>query len=284
MSQRLDWDDVQFFLRVLEGGTVSGAAARLGVEHSTVVRRISRLEHAVGLTLFQRLPRMWIPTDAARSIEENALSMEQQVETLRRRLDNSSDTPKRVRVSMPTLLANEVLIPQLHNFIQEHPDTTLEIVAEAGLPDIAKNEAEIAVRLGQVDDPDLIARSLGALSYGIYGDPDKVGRDQSSWTWVGFDGGACATGIGEWYVKKVTDNRVSFRASDFGAMAVAATNGWGVALLPNFLAEQYPKLALLEADVPQVDIYLVSHRDFLKNQSVRELYTELSTLLAAYNS
>lgn len=281
MKQQLNWDDIQYLLRLMEERSVSGAARSLGVEHSTVVRRLNRLEEVVDARLFDRLPRQWQPTETAFALVGPAREMERQALSLERQAKAAEPSKRRVRVSATPLLAEEVLIPGLKTFIDNHPDIGVEVQTQLALSDISRNEADIAIRLARTTDLDLTTKRIGTLHYGIYGLPEMAEMPMKEWSWIAFDDSMLSVQLAAWYEETVNQDRVSLRTGDFRSMAKAAHTGIGVALLPNFLARTMPALTRLNGDVPSVEASIISHSDLLKSEEVRLVHNEIVRLFKA---
>ena len=278
MKRHLNWEDIQYLLRLIEERSVSAAARSLGVEHSTVVRHLNRLEEAVNAKLFDRLPRQWHPTEAAYALLGSAREMERQALSLERQVQAAKQDQSRVRISVTPLLAEEVLIPGLREFLPDHPEIALEVLTETSLSDIGRNEAEIALRLTRTSDQDLTTRRIASLSYGIFGLPELAAAPPDSWRWIAFDDNLSEIQLAAWYQDRLDPSRIAIRTGDFRAMAAAAVNGWGATLLPRFLARRYPSLVLLQDDVPTLDVALVTHRDLLNTPAVRMVCDEIIRL------
>src|SRR6266851_2419604 len=126
----IDWDDVRYFLAVARGGSVRAAAERLGVNHSTVLRRIAQLEKHLGAQMFEKLPSGYRLTAAG----EEVLGRDQSVRGL-------------LRVTLAPPLATHLLMPDFAEFARLHPDIEIEIQSSGELANLTNREADVAIRV-----------------------------------------------------------------------------------------------------------------------------------------
>jgi molybdate transport repressor ModE-like protein len=173
-----DWNDVKALLAVARGGSTAAAARELGVNQTTVSRRLEALEKDLGVRVVERHQAGASLTEVGRSLvtdaeamERNALAMRQTVETHRR---GASGT---VRVTMSELTANTGLIPLLPEFRAAYPDITLELVITDDRLDLEAGQADIALRGGYVlPDSNLVARKISETEWALYCSRDYANR------------------------------------------------------------------------------------------------------------
>ena len=124
-----DWDDLRVFLSVYRNGSVRAAAEQLQVNHATVSRRIRALESRLNVRLFEKLPSGYVATPAAEEILDQAEIMETGAKTIERRVfarDDALNGP--LRLTLPPVLATDLLMPDLAAFSRQHPGIELEII------------------------------------------------------------------------------------------------------------------------------------------------------------
>ncbi len=165
----MNWDDTRFFLALCRERTLRGAARQLGVDQATVGRRIAALEQALAATLFLRSSdgyRLTLPGEAAYSA---ALKMEQSAHELQRRIQGLDDQPSgQVRVATTDSLAVDFVIPALARLRQDYPQVQVEVKASTQMLNLARREADIAIRTLKPDNPDLLVRRLAAWPVGLF--------------------------------------------------------------------------------------------------------------------
>lgn len=273
----MQWDDIRYFLALYRSGTLSAAAREMGVEHTTVSRRIGQLERSVGLKLFKRLPRSWVATPQAIALYDQACALEDMALGLARTAAGLDDLTGRVRISVPPILASHVLVPGLDNVIALYPNLALEIQASTGLSNLNRNEADIAIRLVPPETSDLMTRSLGKIGYGLFGTTKWRECATADLVYIGFDDLSRTQSLALLLEEIIGQNRVAMRTGDFLSMAQAAQLGWGIALLPHFLGSSMPDLVELTDQKFRTsrEASLLVHRDVLLHPGVRAITSEI---------
>src|SRR6201996_3036448 len=142
----IDWDDVRYFLAVARGGSVRAAAERLGVNHSTVLRRIAQLEERLGARMFEKLPSGYRLTAAGEEVLELANQMEASSHQLETRvLGRDQSVRGLLRVTLPPFLATHLLMPDFAEFARLHPDIEMEVLSTGEVANLTNREADVAI-------------------------------------------------------------------------------------------------------------------------------------------
>jgi DNA-binding transcriptional LysR family regulator len=280
----MQWDDVRYFLALARQGSLSATARLLAIEHSTVARRVSSLEQALGLKLFDRLPRGWTLTAEGQALYERACLLESEMQSLQRAALSQSTLAGRVRVTAPPLLLNYFVLPRLDEFHAKYRQVELELMGEMRSAHLGRGEADIALRLSEPLEPDLVARNLGQISYGLYGTQANCALPEPEQVFIGFDGSMPELPLKVWLENHVGTRHYALRSNDMQAMCQAAGQGWGIALLPRFLATKDARLQLLnEAIPPSLTLYLVMHADVRRAPRIRSTADYLIEMFRAYS-
>lgn len=279
-----DWDDLRVFLALVRAGSLSAAARALGVEHTTVARRIEALERDLGVALFERLPRAWRPTDDGAAIAARAEAVEREALAVARAADAAETArPWRLRLSAPPVFASAFLTPRLAPFLAAHPDLRLDLVGETATVSLPRREADLALRLSRPTDPDLIARRLGHLRFALWAAPAHLaGRDPADWRWCGYDDALAHLPQERWLERRRGGRPLAFAANDLASLHAAAAAGIGVALLPEVFAAGDPRLVRLE-DAPDEatrEIWLALHPDLARAPRARLVVDALAAICA----
>lgn len=278
----MQWDDVRFFLEVARQGSLSGSARAMGVEHTTVARRIGNLEASLNLHLFDRLPRGWQLTQEGQNLLPQALSLEAGVRALQRTAATQQSASGQVRVSAPPQLLSHVLLPELQTFRQQYPDIDLVLQGERRNASLEQGEADLALRLNEPQTPDLIARPIATIGYALYGTEHWVHTAKADRIFIGFDDSIPSLGLKHWFEDHIAGRRQIIRSNDMATQFQAARDGWGIALLPHFLGRQAPELTRLDSvRPPDRTLYLLMHPDVRKARRVKVLSEHLVTLFQA---
>ncbi|MBK5437034.1 LysR family transcriptional regulator [Pseudomonas sp. TH32] len=173
----MNWDDARVFLAVCRESTLRGAARVLGVDQATVGRRVNALEKSLNATLFLRTSEGYALTavgeaalQSVENMERSALDLERQVLGLDDRLTGT------VRVTTTDSLAIDFLIPAIARLHDAHPDVRVQMDASTQFLNLAKREADIAVRNTRPDNPDLIARRIARWPVGLFASQGYLDR------------------------------------------------------------------------------------------------------------
>ena len=174
----LEANDLLLFARVVDEGSFSRAAERVGLPKSTVSRRIAALESQLGERLLLRTTRKLTVTDLGHSVLDHAHQVLAEVEAASSLAQHRQMAPSgRLRVSMPGDFANGVLAPMLADFITRHAAITLELDLSPRRVDLIGENFDLALRMGELpDDASLAARRLAVFSMGLYASPGYLQR------------------------------------------------------------------------------------------------------------
>ncbi|MDH7795165.1 MULTISPECIES: LysR family transcriptional regulator [unclassified Beijerinckia] len=165
-----NWNDLRYVLAVARQGSTLAAASVLGVNQTTVARRIDMLEQALDIQLFERRPEGYRITQqgqealaVAERIEREAAALADGARSWRRQISGV------VRITATELVATELLAPLIAELRQRHPLLQIELIADDRRFDLTRGEADVAVRVGQIpDDPSIVRRWLGRSVWSIY--------------------------------------------------------------------------------------------------------------------
>src|SRR5215831_20206022 len=170
MHSMPDWDDIRVFLEVQRSGTLAGAARKLGVDYTTVGRRLRAMERDLGTTLFERKADRFILTEAGEEIRVAGEQMEEAALALERRaLGADRSLSGLLRVATTDALAQLLVLPALGTLRERHPDIRVQLLTGPARLDIARREADVAVRYVRPEGGDLISRRLLRIAAAYYG-------------------------------------------------------------------------------------------------------------------
>jgi DNA-binding transcriptional LysR family regulator len=174
----LEPNDLVLFARVVDEGSFSRAADRLGYPKSTVSRRVAALETQLGEQLLRRTTRKLTVTDFGRAVLEHAHHVVEDVAAAESLAQHRQVQPSgRLRVTMPSDMANLVLAPMLAEFVLAYPAVTLEVDLSSRFVDLIAENFDVAVRMGELrDDATLAARRIASFTSGLYAAPSYVAR------------------------------------------------------------------------------------------------------------
>lgn len=281
-KQPMQWDDVRYFLVLAQVGSLSGAARTLGVEHSTVARRVEALEQALGIRLFDRLPRGWSLTAEGETLLDQARRLDQEVQAFSRAALGVSSLQGTVRVSAPPALVAEFLVPRLAARQAEWKRIQLDVTGESREANLARGEADLAIRMSRPTAPGLAARCIGEIGFGLYARHGYADRAEDQWEFLGYDDSLVQVEQQQWLQKFAGKRPFVFRSNNLSALHSAARAGLGVAVLPHFLAKQDAALSPVTAAACPVTrkLWLVMHPDVKRSPRVRLIADLLIDVLA----
>lgn len=283
MGSMLNWDDLRFFLEVARTGSLSEAARHLRTDHSTVGRRITSLEKALEIKLFDRLPRGYVLTAEGEQLLERAPALEEAISSIGRLAGGSGRLEGRVRISAPPALASHWLVPRLKPLLTAHSGIVLDVVGEASEASLARREADLAIRLSRPDGDMLIARRLGALRYGLYGARHYIeATPDEARVFLGYNEELRGTPQQKWLETVAAGRPSAMLTNDLISLLAAARAGFGLAALPHAFAVDYPELQLLaEGAAATRELWLVVHPDLRRSQRVRVVMDHLIEIAAS---
>lgn len=170
----LEWSDLPIFLAIARDGTLGAAARRVGQTQPTMGRRLRALEEATGATLFQRTSAGFVLTDEGQAMFAHAICMEDEALSMQRELAGSvGGLEGPLRLSCSDWFGATLLSPVLAEFAELHPGVAVELLTDARIYSLARREADLVMRIASFDEPEVIARKLVTIPYGLYTGSDR---------------------------------------------------------------------------------------------------------------
>ncbi len=275
-----DWNDLRFFLTVAEHGSTLAASAVRQTSQSTVFRRIAALEEAMGVTLFDRKSSGYVLTPAGTDL----LPLARNVEAAIAELDDAAARERRrqttiIRFSAPDVTV-EYLLPTITGpFRDAYPEVQVELLASDRKLDLAKGEADVALRANPAsNETEIFGRRVA------YERPMLV----ASRTYVERHGLPCTEAqladhnfisltsnlaglLADWFVRHVPRNRILLQPDSFASILSAVRSGLGISVMPQFICDRDPLLVTssLRLPLPQFEMWLVSHSRLRGSPTVR---------------
>ncbi|MBH0066337.1 LysR family transcriptional regulator [Psychrobacter sp. SZ93C1] len=242
----MQWDDLAYFVCLVEKQTLTACAEEMGVQHSTVARRIDHLEQTLAVNLFDRLGKRYALTPEGSMLYSQAIEVEKEIAVFERMAIDQNAMQGKVVISAPPVWANEILIPALTEFRQQFPNILVALSGEVGLSNLHHREADIAIRTRCPTQEDLVARIIGSTRYGFFANNEYLKNTHSDqWQLIEFQANARVL-IWSQALMKQHAYTVAFNTNDLYMACHAARKKIGIALLPEFLAHQYPELTTVD--------------------------------------
>jgi molybdate transport repressor ModE-like protein len=276
----MDWDDLKVFLAIARAGRISAAARQLGVEHSTIGRRLAALEDDLGARLFHRTAGGYRLTPHGERVLASAQTMERAALTVQARVASGTDDVSGVvRIAVLDEYASYWIAPRLPAFRALHPALALEIVVGMEKLDLSRGEAELAVRTPRPREAGLVTARLGKQSSGLYASreflaPHKKLRIQDVESARGvpflvYSARYHALQSAPWFQPVLESADIVLRTNSTHALVAAAQASSGVAVLPRLIGNAHPDLVAVSADLSSAEFWLVTHPEFRHDPRVR---------------
>lgn len=264
LKMSLDWNDIKYFLTVARCKSLPAAAASLGVNHSTVLRRVDQMESRIGLTLFIREKGLCTLTEAGNAFLINARRMEESASMLERLVFDADDQSMAgtILVSAADFVVTKLLLPKVNKFTEAYPGLNISFVTTNAFLDLGRREADVVVRL--TDNPkehlpaNLFGRKIGHVEMCGYQGKTAQQR-QLVWNcWdqsVNFDNWLLDNGYPA-YPKASIFNSVLVQLE-----AIKSTNS--AAILPTFVADDDAGVKRIKGCKPfaAFEAWLLTHPD-----------------------
>lgn len=287
----LTWDDLRYFLAVHRSGTLARAGAELGINATTVGRRLSALEDQLATKLFDRTPDGYALTPAGRDLVPHAEAMEAEALAVERKVVGADDRPAGlVRVTATEMIATRFIAPHLARFHDEQPEIALDLHCTNEVVSLARREADIALRLARPREDDVITRKLAEVPLALYaaagyldarGRPDDPEHRLDGHCVLLFAATRHFEYENDWFEARAGGARVVLRADSVSSIYAAAVAGLGIALLPRAVADHDRRLERIDTATspkPRV-IWQTIHRDLRQTARVRVVTTFLERIL-----
>lgn len=272
----MEWENLRYVLAVADAGSVAHAARSLGVNHSTILRRLGAFERELGLRLFERLPTGYVPTAGCEELIATARSIDDMVAMLERRLAGQDlRLSGKIRVTTTDTLMASVLPDILTEFRTAHPEIDIEIAVSNVMFNLRKRDADIAIRPVPNPPGSLVGRRVSKVAFAIYGSVEKyAGRrpaDLAELPWLGPDDSLAESSVAHWMKATLPKGAVSIRSDSLLALRLGAEAGLGVTALPCYLGDTSPKLVRIRAPIAAMEtaLWVLTHPDLRNAARVR---------------
>lgn len=288
-ATRLRWDDLELVLALVRRGRIAAAAADLGVDATTVGRRLAALEKRSGSPFFERSLAGLSPTERTRAIATELTTMETGALAAESRLSAAPDVRGRVRIAVSDSTAMYFLMPVLEGLHTELPSIELELVTSAGIADLRRREADVALRFARPTQAELAGRRLTAVRWSLYGSasylegrarPDPE-RGLAGHRIVRWGGPPLRPTMHAWLDGHATAAEVALTVSGLHVMVEACAHGLGLAALPGPMALSRGLVRVIDHAIDSSETWLVVHKDQRRVPRVRAVADALGTRLHA---
>lgn len=278
LQPMFNWDDVRYFLTLQREGTLAAAGTALKLDPTTVGRRLVKLEEGLGARLFDRTPTGYVLTEAghrllprAERIEREVLGVERDVAGEDQKLEGV------VRLTATEMLTTRFIAPHLRRFRERYPQIQLELQCTNQDVNLARREADIALRLARPTQEDLIIKRLSFIDLGLYASVDYVDRfglpkdSLAGHQLILFANTRPFRRENDWIEARMDGAHVALRSDSVSAIYSATAAGTGIALLPCLVADndrQLVRVPVEGAPEPR-QIWQAVHKDLRDSARIR---------------
>lgn len=289
--QNMDWDIFRLVMAVADGGSAVAASERLGVNASTVLRRISRFEKENGIRLFERRQTGYTPTVECEAVIDAARQIEQSIDGISRDLlGRDLRLEGRLAVTTTDSLLNSVVAPLLVQFSKLHPRIRIDVSVTNSRLNLTRQDADIAVRASKMPPDTLVGQRVSGLAFAVYATPSLVAQlpggklsKLRKAPWIGIGNALKASPVGAWMDRYVPVERIAVTADTFVAVHDCAATGAGLAVLPCCLGDQSQKVvrATPPVDEMETSLWVLTHADIRSAARVKAFNEFMSRALRA---
>ncbi|MFD2262434.1 LysR family transcriptional regulator [Lacibacterium aquatile] len=267
---------MRVFAALADTDSLSAAARRLGITHATVGRRIARLEEHLGGLLFERVEGRLQLSPLGQRVRQDVVAMQARAEAVLQTAKLENRTSTVVRLSLPRTMADHFLAPNLDGVVG--PEVELLLSTDSRIVSIAKDESDIAIRLGRPKDSETIGRRVADIRYRVYAHRDLMTPETACLIDAEAEEDYAEV---QWFRRQYPDRPVAFRSGSQIARRGAAEAGLGLALLPSFIVQPGSPLTALPLngqEPPVREVWLLARQNKLRSPEIRATYDRLAQL------
>ena len=288
MPISVSWDDFRLVKAIADSGSLVGASGALGLNHSTIFRRLGALEDVLGTRLFERSRNGYAATAAGEEMIRLAGRMDQDIVDFERKIAGRDVKPAgELRVATNDAMLVHLLTPVFASFREAFPDIRLDVVIGNSSLNLSKRDADVAVRATTEPSETLVGRKIARFGWARYvatkwidqGRPVEGDRVP----WVGLNETLAQISAGKWLQANVGARQIVYRVDTVLGMAEAIASGLGIGLVPCFIGDRMSaltRLGLHKTEDVGESLWLLTHADMRNSARVRAFMDHASVELA----
>jgi len=275
----LSWDDFRYVKAIADARSLGGAAATLGVNHSTVFRRLDQIERRLGSRLFERGRGGYALTPSGEEMVELADRVGDDITSFERKITGLDLRPSgELRITSSDTVLLYLLTDVLADFRRAYPEIVIEVVVSNAMLNLSKRDADVAVRASYNLSDTLASHRVARIAWAIFGPKRMAGTpfdlqsDPARHNWVTFADHIAVARASKWLKDHAVDERqVVYRVNTMLGLGEAVAGGTGLALLPCFIGQSVASLARLSPPLPELEgqLWLLTHPDLRNTARVR---------------
>ena len=282
----LSWDDLRVALAVARSGTLARAGATLGLDATTVGRRLATIHERIGQPLFERHGTALAATRAGREVIAELEAMEAAALAAERKLAATPAAAGPVRIAATDSFTLAILLEMMRPLADELPGIELEIVAAQPVADLRRREADVSLRFARPHAGDLRGRRVGGLRWSLYASPGYLAhrprvdpeRQLAGHRVIRWPGRPVVTAWLDDHARAAT---VALETPQLHVAVAACARGWGLAVMPGSIGKAHGLVRVIDHAIDAVELWLVVHRDLRRVPRVRAVADWLAARLGA---
>ncbi len=289
----MDWDKLRIFHAVADAGSLTHAGDKLNLSQSAVSRQIRALEESLGTTLFHRHARGLILTEQGELLFEATTAMAKRLEAAEARIkDSEEEVFGHLRVTTTLAFGTLWLAPRLSALYEKYPDLKIDLKLEERVLDLPMREADVAIRMKEPSQADLIRKRLMAVRLRVYASRDYLDRagvpqalpDLAHHRLISQSPDSPQVSAGARMVQMLLEQepQSTLTVNNYFGVLQGVLNDLGIGVLPDYLTEEFPDLVrvLPEFESAEVPVFLAypeelrhsrriaAFRDFVQNEII----------------
>lgn len=277
----IDWDKLRVFYAVADAGSLTRAGEALHLSQSAVSRQIRALEDNLDTTLFHRHARGLILTEQGELLFDATNSMVRRLDTAAARIrDSEEEVFGELRVTTTTAFGTLWLVPRLPALYAKYPDLKIDLMLEERVLDLPMREADVAIRMKEPSQADLIRRKLMSVQMRLYaspeylasqGTPEKM-RDMTNHRLICQHTSSAQVAAGASLVQQLLANEIhsTLTVNNYFGVLQAVLSNLGIGVLPDYVVEDFPNLVRVLPDVEsnEVPVFLAYPEELRQSKRI----------------
>jgi len=286
-----NWDDAQYVLALSRAGTIRAAAKSLGVNHTTVSRRISALEKQLSAHLFELTPSGYVMTVSGKIICKAAEEMEDLLLGSHRRIEGADkELAGEVHIHMPDIF-DDWVCERIAPFLQQHPKLKVQLSSELSIANLAKREADIALRFTESPPEDMVGQIVCRLPAAVYAGKDfeidaieditnvalleehPSSYPYSDYPWIRWASDYSDSSVERWATKLSGKSSAKVKVTTYQTLTKLIRNGVGIGFLSPWFADDDPGLKRITPiiEAAAMEVWVLTHPDLRGVRRVKAL-------------
>ncbi|MCK0195954.1 LysR family transcriptional regulator [Ancylobacter sp. 6x-1] len=273
----LSWDDFRLIKAVADARGLPAAASELGVNHSTVFRRLKQVEETLGTVLFERHRTGYAVTPAGEEMVALATRLDEEITAAGRKLAGREPTPTGdLRITLPDSLLMHLLMPLISGFRERYPDVRLDFVLSAASLNLSKRDADVAIRATDHPPENLVGRRVATINWALYGLAERFPRpvtvdELRAENWVALSDDYAHLHVVKFLHEHIEPERIVYKVNTVLGLPDAIEAGIGIGYIPCLSGSTRPALTRLAPIRPEFSagLWLLTHPDLRHAPRVR---------------